>query len=184
MWLSPVCRRAEASGSGHHQEQGVAGNRKVRPIRESPHAGGHAPSRLGSSHSSAPGGSGVLCVVRTMRRYKSSITTLLQFVLMAMISPDKGPWKNLVVFDPSSAASVFTSDHKGPQGRQTQATARRTGKRPPSSSNKPAQGRPWTQRGSEPAKRHGRGGRARGFRGRRDIWLLTCSRVLSRTFGF
>ena len=60
-----------------------------------------------------------------MRRYKSSITTLLQFVLMAMISPDKGPWKNLVVFDPSSVASVFTSAHKGPQGRQTQQAEQR-----------------------------------------------------------
>ena len=67
----------------------------------------------------------MLCVVRTMRRYKSSITTLLQFVLMAMISPDKGPWENLVVFDPSSVASVFTSDHKGPQGRQTQQAEQR-----------------------------------------------------------
>ena len=67
----------------------------------------------------------MLCVVRTMRRYKSSITTLLQFVLMAMISRDKGPWKNLVVFDPSSVASVFTSDHKGPPGRQTQQAEQR-----------------------------------------------------------
>ena len=60
-----------------------------------------------------------------MRRYESSITTLLQFVLMAMISPDKGLWENLVVFDPSSVASVFTSDHKGPQGRQTQQAEQR-----------------------------------------------------------
>ena len=67
----------------------------------------------------------MLCVVRTLRRYKSSITTLLQFVLMAMISPDKGLWKNLVVFDPSSVASVFTSNHKGPQGRQTQQAEQR-----------------------------------------------------------
>ena len=67
----------------------------------------------------------MLCVVRTLRRYRSSITTLLQFVLMAMISPDKGPWKNLVVFDPSSVASVFTSDHKGPPGRQTQQAEQR-----------------------------------------------------------
>ena len=67
-----------------------------------------------------------------MRRYKSSITTLLQFVLMAMISPDKGPWENLVVFDPSSVASVLTSDHKGPQGRQTQqAEQRQDGRRLP-----------------------------------------------------
>ena len=67
----------------------------------------------------------MLCVVRTLRRYKSSITTLLQFVVMAMISPDMGPWKNLVVFDPSSVASVFTSDHKGPPGRQTQQAEQR-----------------------------------------------------------
>ena len=67
----------------------------------------------------------MLCVVRTMRRYKSSITTLLQFVSSAMICPDKGPWKNLVVFDPSSVASVFTSDHKGPPGRQTQQAEQR-----------------------------------------------------------
>ena len=67
----------------------------------------------------------MLCVVRTLRRYKSAITTLLQFVLMAMISQDKGPWKNLVVFDPSSVASVFTSDYKGPQGRQTQQAEQR-----------------------------------------------------------
>ena len=60
-----------------------------------------------------------------MRRYKSSITTLLQFVSLAMICPDKGPWKNLVVFDPSSVASVFTSAHKGPQGRQTQQAEQR-----------------------------------------------------------
>ena len=60
-----------------------------------------------------------------MRRYKSSITTLLQFVSLAMICPDKGPWKNLVVFDPSSVASVFTSDHKGPPGRQTQQAEQR-----------------------------------------------------------
>ena len=60
-----------------------------------------------------------------MRRYKSSITTLLQFVSMAMICLDKGPWKNLVVFDPSSVASVFTSDHKGPPGRQTQQAEQR-----------------------------------------------------------
>ena len=66
-----------------------------------------------------------MCVVRTMRRYKSSITTLLQFVSMAMICLDKGPWKNLVVFDPSSVASVFTSAHKGPQGRQTQQAEQR-----------------------------------------------------------
>ena len=44
---------------------------------------------------------------------------------MAMISPDKGPWENLVVFDPSSVASVLTSDHKGPQGRQTQQAEQR-----------------------------------------------------------
>ena len=67
----------------------------------------------------------MLCVVRTLRRCKSSITTLLQFVLMAMISPDEGFWKNLVVFDPSSVASVFTADHKGPPGRQTQQAEQR-----------------------------------------------------------
>ena len=60
-----------------------------------------------------------------MSRYKSYITTLLQFALMAVISPDKGPWENLVVFDPSSVASVFTSAHKGPQGRQTQQAEQR-----------------------------------------------------------
>ena len=40
---------------------------------------------------------------------------ILGSVLMTWISPDKGPWENLVVFDPSRVASVFTSAHKGPQ---------------------------------------------------------------------
>ena len=50
---------------------------------------------------------------------------MLGSVLMTWINPDKGPGENLVVFDPSSAASVFTSDHKGPQGRQTQQAEQR-----------------------------------------------------------
>ena len=40
---------------------------------------------------------------------------ILGSALMTWISPDKGPWENLVMFDPSSLASVFTSAHKGPQ---------------------------------------------------------------------
>ena len=50
---------------------------------------------------------------------------ILGSVLMTWISPDKGPWENLVMFDPSSVASVFTSDHKGPPGRQTQQAEQR-----------------------------------------------------------
>ena len=50
---------------------------------------------------------------------------ILGSVLMTWISPDKGPWENLVVVDPSRVASVFTSAHKGPQGRQTQQAEQR-----------------------------------------------------------
>ena len=50
---------------------------------------------------------------------------ILGSALMTWISPDKGPWENLVMFDPSSVASVFTSAHKGRKGRQTQQAEQR-----------------------------------------------------------